>query len=418
MPDTPPRGHLPLLLRLEARRLSDAFRHPRAGTWASVLLPAALVVGGLWAAGESARPDVGGEDGRILLGLMVAGPVAFQAYPVLFRPADDAFLRRLGIPAGALFALRALRLLVLTITIVLLLMIPYVATGSALGRPLGVALGAGMVAWAMALWALARAGERTVDPTFRPGLLGRSMAFDRELVSAAPLVFAPILPALVGALAGGIAGPASGSIGLRLIALTAISIPFVFLARKRFARALPRFAPRSGELAYAPPPGAGETALVIDRGLFGRLLPRRAAVVRARDAVVVERRFRWAGRAAWPVAVFSVLALLRAGGDPGVRGWVAVACAAVLLVQGAAVIALGRLERGRLRWIDRASGLTALDRWLGRWATGFGMALAVALPVALVWGFTVPTSPGWWWLAAAAAGAAAASAASVAAAGR
>ena len=410
-------GHLALLLRLEARRLSDAFRNPRAGTWIAVLLPAALVVGGLWAAGESARPDLARGDGKILLGLMAAAPVAFQAYPTLFRPADDGFLRRLGIPPRAAFALRAIRLLVLALAVVLVLQIPFAATGESVGRSMAIALGGGIVAWAVSLWSHARAGEMTVDPRHRPGLLAMTMAVDRELVAAAPLVFAPITPLVAGGFAALAVGFDAGSMAIGLAILVAISIPIVLVARRRFERAYPRFAPHTGELAYTPPPGAGETALVIDRGL-ARLLPRRAAAVRARDAVVVDRRFRWAGRAVWPVAAFSALALVRAGTDPAVRGWVATACALVLVLQGAAVIALGRGERGRQRWIDRANGLTLMDRLIGRWAAAFGLALGLVIPVALVWGFAVPTSPGWWWMAAAAAVAALSSAASVAAAGR
>ena len=89
-----------------------------------------------------------------------------------------------------------------------------------------------------------------------------------------------------------------------------------------------------------------------------------------------------------------------------------------MAAQMMAVIALGRSERGRVRWIDRATGLGTADRLLGRWASAFGLALGVALPVALVWSFTVPAPPAWWWLAGAALAAAVASAASVMAAGR
>jgi hypothetical protein len=417
VPVAAPEGHLPLLLRLEARRLSDALRSPRAGTWIAVLLPAALVVGGLWAAGEAARPDVSTGDGRILLGLIVSAPVAFQAYPVLFRPDDDAFLRRLGIPPRAGFQLRALRLLVLMLLVVLLLMIPFAATGAEIATPLGIALGAGVAAWAVSLWSLPRAAERTVDPKFRPGFLATTMAFDRELVAAGPLVFAPLLPVAAGAAASIVLGAEAGVMAVRPLLVIALSIPFVLLGMRAFERGMPRFAPHVGELAYAPPPDAGDSALVIGRGLAA-LLPRRAQAVRARDAVVVDRRFRWAGRLAFPVAAFSVLALLRAGDDAAVRGWVAVACALALLLQGGAVIAVGRMERGRLRWIDRAHGLSVIDRMIGRWAAALGLALWLVVPVSLVWSFTVPTSPAWWWLAAAGGGAALASAASVAAGGR
>ncbi|HEX5726738.1 MAG TPA: hypothetical protein VFX98_14780, partial [Longimicrobiaceae bacterium] len=89
-----------------------------------------------------------------------------------------------------------------------------------------------------------------------------------------------------------------------------------------------------------------------------------------------------------------------------------------LAAQGLAVVALGRLERRRVRWLDRALGLRWADRLLGRWALAFGLALGVVLPVALAWAASVPTSPAWWWLVGAAAGAGVAAGLSLAAAGR
>jgi len=413
----PRSGHLPLLLRLEATRLGDAFRHPRAGTWAGVLLPAALVVGGLWLAGESWRPDVGDGNGRFGLGLIAAAPVALQAYTVLFRPGDDGFLRRLGIPARALFAQRALRLLLVALATALALMIPRVAAGE-VAAPLAVALTSALVAWAVSLWKFAGAAELTVKPSRRPGLLSKSMALDPELVKAGPLVFAPILPVIAGGIAALLAGIDVGAtLPVRAAVLIAVALLLFPVAARRFERAVPRFGPHGGELAYAPPPEAGDSHLVIGRGL-ARVLPRRAGAVRARDAVVVDRRFRWAGRAVAPLAVFAVLALIRAGDDAAVRGWVALACGAMLAAQGVAVVALGRSERGRLRWLDRASGLTMADRLLGRWAAAFGLSLGLVIPLSIGWAVSVPTSPGWWWIAGAAGGAALASAASVAAAGR
>lgn len=412
-----PASPLALLLRLEARRLADPFRHPRPGTWIAILLPAVLVAGGLWLAGAEARPDLASDDGRLLFGFLVSAPVALQGYPVLFRPADDAFLRRLGVSGRASFALRALRLLALAAAVIAVALIPFVATGAPMGEPLAVASVAGLVGWAVAVWAHARAADNTVNPGHRPGLLAMTMSPDRELVDAAPLVFAPVLPVVASGFAALFSGISAGTLALRVVAMIALALPLVPLGVRRFARALPRFSPHVGELAYAPPPGAGESELVIGRG-WARVLPRRAGVVRARDVVVVDRRFRWAGRAVWPVAIFSVLALVRAGGDAGVRGWVTAACALLLLAQASAVIALGRLERGRLRWIDRAVGLRLVDRLVGRWATAFGLALGVAVPVGLAWAMNVPAPSAWWWLAGAAAVAGLASVASVAAAGR
>ncbi|HEU4454718.1 MAG TPA: hypothetical protein VFR81_16740 [Longimicrobium sp.] len=414
----PRSGHLALLLRLEATRLGDAFRHPRAGTWAGVLLPAALVVGGLWLAGESWRPDVREGNGRFGLGLLAAAPVALQAYTLLFRPGDDGFLRRLGIPARSIFGLRALRLLAVALATALALMIPRVATGGGVGAPLAVALASALVAWAVSCWKFAGAAELTVKPGHRPGLLSKSMGFDPDLVKAGPLVFAPVLPAVAGGVAALLAGIDFGAtLPVRAAILIALSFLLLPSAAKRFERAIPRFGPHAGELAYAPPPEAGDSHLVIGRGL-ARVLPRRAGAVRARDAVVVDRRFRWAGRAVAPLAVFAVLALIRAGDDAAVRGWVTLACGALLAAQGMAVVALGRSERGRARWLDRASGLTLADRLLGRWAAAFGLSLGLVIPLSVGWAVSVSTSPGWWWIAGAAAGAALASAASVAAAGR
>jgi hypothetical protein len=110
--------------------------------------------------------------------------------------------------------------------------------------------------------------------------------------------------------------------------------------------------------------------------------------------------------------------MVRAGGNPAVRVWVTLACGLLLAAQAAAVVALGRSERGRTRWLDRALGLRPADRLVGRWATAFGLALAVALPLALGWWIGVDGGGGWTWLAAAAVAALVASTASVAAAGR
>ena len=59
-------------------------------------LPAALGLAALWLGAESVRPDPRSEDGAIGLGLLIASPIAFWAYPILFRPSDDGLLRRLS----------------------------------------------------------------------------------------------------------------------------------------------------------------------------------------------------------------------------------------------------------------------------------------------------------------------------------
>ena len=408
-------GPLRLLLQLEARRLSDAFRHPRIGTWAAVVLPLALAVAGLWMAGESVRPDVSTGDGVILLGLLAAAPVSIQAYPILFRAADDAFLRRLGIPASALFGVRALRLLALGLGVVLALMIPFASTRQPLARPLAIALSAAVGAWAVSLWAQARAAVKVGEGTRNPlaGFLGP----DPQLAAAASLVYAPLYPLFASAAAARFAGAEVATMPVRLAAITAASLALVPLAAAAFARALPRFAPRAGEMAYAPPPDASGGELIVGRGI-ARVLPTQVQAARARDAVVLGRRYRWASRVAWPVSIVGALALLRGGGSPDLRTAVTLACGLLLVAQAGTVIALGRAERGRLRWLDRGVGLGAGNRLLGRWAAAFGQGMAIALPLAFGWWLGVPGGGGWMWLAAAAGVAAVASLASVTAAGR
>jgi len=407
-----------LLLRLELRRLADAFRHPRPAAWLAVVLPVALAAGALWTAADSVRPDVSTGDGVVLLGLLVAVPVGIQAYPILFRPADDAFLRRLGISTDALFGVRALRLLAFAVALSLGLMLPYVATGENAGRPLAVALAAGVATWAASLVAQGRAAADTVSGR-KPSLMSQALGqgYDYELIAAGPLVYAPIWPAVAGAAAAGFAGSGVWPMPLRLALILAGSAALVPLGARAFARALPRFAPHAGELAYAPPPDASGGELVLGRGIAS-VLPRRAQAVRARDAVVIGRRYRWASRLAWPVAVVGALAVLRAGGSPGVRAWVTLACGAMLAAQAAAIVALGRSERGRTRWTDRTAGIRPAARFAGRWAAAFGLVLIVAMPMAAGWWIRGDGGAGWAWIAAAGVTALAAAGSSLAAAGR
>ncbi|HST63517.1 MAG TPA: hypothetical protein VLK84_32700 [Longimicrobium sp.] len=413
-PDRPARS---LLFSLEARRLADPFRHPRPGAWIGVALPAALGLAALWLGAESVRPDPRNEDGAIGLGLLIASPIAFWAYPILFRPSDDGLLRRLGIPARASYGLRSARLGALSLLVVLLALVPFAATGTLDGLAVAVALTAGLVGWGASLSSLAGAGERVVRPARKLELTSMMMGPDRELAHAGPLVWAPLKPVILSAIAARLvlvsALPPAAWVAVFAVAAGLLAM----LGARRFERAAPRFSPQAAEMAYAPAPEAGDAGLVIGRGL-ARVLPRRAGAVRARDAAVVGRRFRWAGRVVWPVSIVCVLALLRAGERPEVQGWVAFAGALVLAMQAIAVIGLGRMERDGRRWLDRAAGLRAGDRLLGRWATAFGMALGLAVPVGIVWGLIVPGSTGWLWPAAAAGSAAVASAASLAAAGR
>lgn len=408
-----------LLLRNDARRVASAIQNPRPGVWIGILLPVTLIVGALWTAGGRAAPDLEDPRGLVLVGLVTAALPAFQAYPVLFRAEDDALLRRLGISARAIFALRALRLLLLAMLGVLAVLIPFAASGAGIGQPFLVGAGAAFFAWAAALFALSGAARSLSDPRRRRGLLSRSIRFDSALAAVAPLVFAPLVPLLGGAFAAGFLGLASspGVAMLRAGALIGVSLVLASVAAMRFARAHPRFAPQAAEMAFAPAPAVGETGLVTDRGL-ARLLPGPAAAVRARDAVIAERRFRWATGIIWPVALTAGVALARWGDQAGVRTWVLLAGGLALLAQGGAVVALGRIERAGTRWIDRAAGVGWRARWVGRWAFGFGLSLWLTIPLALVWGWWVPTSPGWPWLLAGGVVAVMAASASLAAAGR
>ena len=398
--------------------MSDAFRHPRPAAWLAVVLPVALALGALWTAGDTVRPDLATGDGVVLLGLLIAVPVSLQAYPILFRPADDAFLRRLGISADALFGVRALKLLALALCTCLALMIPYLRTGGGVARPLAIALAAGVVAWAVSLAAHARAAAETISAR-KPSKAAQALSggYDRELAAAGALVYAPIGPVLAGGAAALWIGGGVWPFWLRMAVVLAVSAAMVPLGARAFARALPRFAPHAGELAYAPGADASGGELVLGRGIAA-MLPRGAQAVRARDAVVIDRRYRWAARLAWPVAIVGALAVIRAGGSPGVRAWVTLACGAALAAQAVAVVALGRSERGRTRWTDRVLGVRPLDRLVGRWSAALGLVLIVAAPLAIGWWISGRGDQAWAWLAAAAGTALVASGASLAAAGR
>ena len=130
----------------------------------------------------------------------------------------------------------------------------------------------------------------------------------------------------------------------------------------------------------------------------GRLLPRGAAAVWARDAVVAGRRFAWATRIVWPVAVLSLVLLARWGDDATARGWVTAAALTVFVLQMGAAVGLGLYERGARRWIDRALGIGPLERLLGRWAWAWGASLWLAVPLALAWSWWLDAGPGWPWL--------------------
>lgn len=389
---------LRLLLGLDLRRAADAVRRPRVGFWAGTALPILLLGAGAWLAGDGLRPDLRSGDGRFLLGVLTSAPIAFQSYPILFRPADDALLRRLGVPAQALYAQRALRLLLLALGVVLLLTLPFARGGTELGVAASVAGTAAAAGWAAALLFTSRGAELTVRAGRRRGVSAGFIGWDRELADNAPLVYAPLLPVVLASFSARLL-PGAGAVWI--VAWLGAGAVLVALGRRRFAAALPRFAPHAAEIAWAP--DADTTGdLVTGRGPPG-LLPRGAQLTLARDALVASRRFRWAARLVPIVGGVAALALLRGGEDPATRRWIVLACAGALATLAGVVLALGRGERGRTRWLDRAHGLSARDRLIGRASFAAGRALVLAVPVGLAWASVAP-SPAWPWWAAAAAG--------------
>jgi len=372
-----------------------------------------LVPTAVWLAGDGLRPDLSTGEGRFLMGALVASPIAFQAYPVLFRPSDDGVLRRLGISGGAMFLHRAVRLLALALVVGMVLTLPFLRAGQPLGPVVGHLLLPAAAGWATSLYFTARAADRTVGGA-RRGPLAALIGWDPELARNAPLVYAPIPPVLIASFGSRLLGePWATPLIVALLALLPLAL---LAARSRFRRAHPRFAPHSLEMAWAPELDDRAGELVTGRGLPG-LLPRGAQLTLARDRLVADRRFRWAARVAPVVGVVGALALLRGGGDPGTRRWIAAAALAALLVVAGVVLALGRGERGRTRWVDRALGLRLRDRLIGRGWFAMTRSLAVALPVGIAWSLTAP-GPGWTWWAGAAAGAFVLSGLSLTAAGR
>ncbi len=388
--------HSTLLFRLDARRLAHSLRRP-TGAWIGVGLPAGLLVGLLWAVGGVTTPRVEEVEGAVTLGFLVAGPLAFAAYGILFGGADSAFLRRTEIPAVDLYRERAARLLALSLGGVGLVLLPFLSAGVPLARPFALALATALATWGAGLAAVA--GAARAVSRHRPGegwgLLALGM-WDTELASIAPLVHAPLLPLFAGGAAAGLVGAAPGAGWGRLTAVAAASLAAAVLAGRWYAAGLPRFAPRALEMTFvAPPPEGG--ALVVGRGA-ALLLPRKAAAVWARDAVTAGRRFAWAGRIAWLVAIAALVGLARWGESPAAREWIAAAASLALLAQGAAGIGLGRLERGGRRWIDRSLGIGWPHRLLGRWSWGTGLSLWLTLPLALAWSWWSGAGPGWPWL--------------------
>jgi hypothetical protein len=390
-------------------------RRPTPGGAAGTLLPAVLALATLWAGSAALRPDVTGGQGALGLSLLVSGVVAFQAYPVLFRRPDDGFVRRLGIPASALYAIAAARLLALALGLAAAALVPSIASGAPVGRAVAVVVAAAVTAWGAALRATSGAAREMVVPAGTSW--GRTLPLAPGMHAAAPLLFAPLGPLLLGGFAGRLAGGTVLPPVPMVLLLAALGVHLALTGAARFERAHPRFAPAAAEMAFAPPPRTPEGGLVIDRGLAG-LLPRGARAVRARDATVLGRRFRGVARLGASVGIVGGLALLPGGTVAPLRGWVIAAGAVVLAAQGWALLRLGWAERDGARWLDRSVGAGVASRWLGRSAAGFGMAMALVVPVATGWVVGVPGGGAALWPLAGAAVALLASAASLAAAGR
>lgn len=92
-----------------------------------------------------------------------------------------------------------------------------------------------------------------------------------------------------------------------------------------------------------------------------------------------------------------MIALARWGDLAVARMWVLTVVGLALIVQGAAVVGLGRLERAGRGWIDRSLGVGALDRFLGRWSWAWGLSLWMLLPVGLAWGWWAGGTGLWQW---------------------
>ncbi|HET7275482.1 MAG TPA: hypothetical protein VFI91_10005 [Longimicrobiaceae bacterium] len=408
---------LRLLLRNDILRLRALLRHPTAGSVLGIAFPALLIIALLWAIGPAALPDVSDARGAVGFGMLLAAVPALFSYTILFRGSDAPFIRRLGLPGRALYWERSCRLGALSGAATAALLLPFLAASSPLARPLLVALSASTVAWATSLLALSGAARSLGRPRQgRRGVL--SMGFrDPELAAAAPLVYAPVLPLLAAAVAAGFVGAAPGAQWTRLALPLAISVLSAAAATRLYEAALPRFAPRALEMAFAPPPPADKGDLAVGRGLTA-LLPRRAVAVWARDAAVGGRRFPWAARLAWPIALIGFFALARWGADPATRTWVLAAGALALVAQGGAVVALGQMERQGPRWVDRALGLGWGSRLTGRWLWGWGLSLWIGVPIAVAWSWLAGAANGWAWLVAGAVTAGIASGVSVGVAGR
>lgn len=386
-------SHFRVLLWLDFQRIASGLRRPTLSGAIGWLLPLAVLGSALWLLGDLGLPATDDAEAGVALGLLVSGAISFLAYGALFSTSDQHFLRELGVSGRALFLERSLRLVAAAFGIAIALTIPYLAAGAPAMRPFGIAFASGSMSAGVASLAYAWAGRSMVRR--QPGRLLR-LGMDTELGRAAHLVYAPLLPFLVGAVYGGVAGGANGVPWLPMIVGIIAALGLCGISASRFAQVAPRFMPKVGEMAYAPQPREGGEEITVGRGLSG-LLPRKAAAVWVRDAILAGRRFTWASRVTWPVAVVSGVALARWGSSPATQAWVIAAVGVALLVQSAAVIGMGALERDGPRWLDRLAGVRWHDRMLGRWAWAWGHSLWLLIPVGLAWTWWSGQGPAWSW---------------------
>lgn len=383
-----------VLFGLDARRARGFLRYPSVGAAAGVVLPAALAVALLWSIGRASRPVLADADGALLLSMLVAGPLSYLAYGTLFRSGDGSLLRRLGIDSRAIYVERSARHLAECAGAGILALVPFAAAGSALAPAATVAAGSALGAWGAGLAATALAARSLARHSPGRGW-GCLMAgiMDREVAAAAPLAYAP----LPGFIAGTATGAAAYASGWWLAWAAAFSGLAAVAGARWYAQAVPRFGPQALEMAYVPNRSGRLARLSVGRGV-ARLLPRRVAAAWARDAAIVSRRFPWAARVAWPVAIGGFLGLARWGDAPATRGWVVTATLLALLVQGLAGVGLGRVEARGRRWVDRSIGIGTAPRMAGRWAWGWGLSIWMTIPVALAWTWWSGAEGGWRWV--------------------
>lgn len=383
------------LLLLDLLRVRSLFRFPTVASVASLVLPTAVLLSAVWLLGREAPVIASGASGALTLSLLVSGSVAFLSHGVLFGGGDLRHLGRLGIAGSDLYRERGGRLLLVGLLSGFILALPSLFAEGGVTRSLLVALTAAIVNVAVGVAVYGWAARAITAPGISR-VLGAGIGFDPELARAAPLIYAPLPAFLAGVLAGTYAGARPAS-GWPMAALSILLLPPAFaIGARTFEGVAARFLPAAGEMSFAPPPQKGGESFRLGRGLTA-LLPSRAAAIWVRDAAVATRRFTWAARVTWPAAGVSLVALARWGDLPVARLWVLMVVGLALMVQGAAVIGLGSMERSGRRWIDRSLGVRTLDRFLGRWSWAWGLSLWLLFPVGLAWGWWGGGSALWYW---------------------